>query len=227
MMRAASGYGRVRAVKWLQAAAATTALAVTAGAADAATKDLTDEEVTAAVKAVIAERSADGVFAFTDARTGDRLSLVLDDVRIVRGLPVYGWFPNVAFHDKADAGEEVHARLLADAARRQAEADGCPHPQGAQARRNLVDEPDACAARLVVAADDEARQRCRRPAGLASHGRNPHAHRRRGAGMASSHSEMRSGASISRGARRRASAGGNVKDRCQVLCLCRFSQVGK
>ena len=101
MMRAASGYGRVRAVKWLQAAAATTALAVTAGAADAATKDLTDEEVTAAVKAVIAERSADGVFAFTDARTGDRLSLVLDDVRIVRGLPIYGWFPNVAFHDKA------------------------------------------------------------------------------------------------------------------------------
>ena len=29
------------------------------------------------------------------------MSLVLDDVRIVRGLPVYGWFPNVAFHDKA------------------------------------------------------------------------------------------------------------------------------
>jgi hypothetical protein len=99
-MRAASGYGRVRAVKWLQAAAATTALSMTANAV-AATNDLTDEEVTAAVKSVIAERSKDGVLAFTDARTGDRLSLVLDDVRIVRGLPVYGWFPNVAFHDKA------------------------------------------------------------------------------------------------------------------------------
>jgi len=99
-MRAASGYRRVRAVKWLQAAAAATALSATAGAV-AATNDLTDEEVTAAVKSVIAERSKDGVFAFTDARTGDRLSLVLDDVRIVRGLPVFGWFPNVAFHDKA------------------------------------------------------------------------------------------------------------------------------
>jgi hypothetical protein len=99
-MRAASGFRRLRAVKWLQAAAAVTALSATAGAV-AATNDLTDEEVTAAVKSVITERSKDGVFAFTDARTGDRLSLVLDDVRIVRGLPVYGWFPNVAFHDKA------------------------------------------------------------------------------------------------------------------------------
>ena len=78
--------------------------------------------MTAAVKEVIAERSKDGVFAFTDARTGDQLSLVLDDVRVVRGLPVYGWFPNVVFHDKADAGEEVRARLLAEAGRRPAEA---------------------------------------------------------------------------------------------------------
>jgi hypothetical protein len=99
-MHAVSGAGRVRAVKWLQAATATTALSVTVSAL-AATKEFTDDEVTAAVKSVIAERSKDGVFAFNDARTGDRLSLVLDDVRIVRGLPVYGWFPNVAFHDKA------------------------------------------------------------------------------------------------------------------------------
>lgn len=100
-MRAADRYGRARPLRWWQTAAAATALAVTAVAAVAATQDLTDEEVTAAVRAVIAERSADGVFGFTDARTGDRLSLVLDDVRIVRGLPVFGWFPNVAFHDKA------------------------------------------------------------------------------------------------------------------------------
>lgn len=100
-MRAADGYKRARAASRWQAAAALTALAMTAGVAVAASKDLTEEEVAAAVKAVIAERSADGVFAFTDARTGERLSLVLDDVRIVRGLPVFGWFPNVAFHDKA------------------------------------------------------------------------------------------------------------------------------
>jgi hypothetical protein len=69
-------------------------------AANAASKEFSDEEVTAAVKAVITERSKDGVFSFTDARTGDELALVFDDVRIVRGLPVFGWFPNVSFHDK-------------------------------------------------------------------------------------------------------------------------------
>ena len=101
MKRAASQYGRIRVAKWLQVAAASTALAVSVCVATATTNDLTDEEVTAAVKSAIAERSTGGVFAFTDARTGDRLSLVMDDVRIARGLPVYGWFPNVAFHDKA------------------------------------------------------------------------------------------------------------------------------
>ena len=97
-MRVPSGYRRMRAVKWSQVAAVAMALSTTAAAG--ATKDLTDEEVTAAVKSVIAEGTRDGVFALTDPRTGDQLSLVLDNVRIVRGLPVYGWFPNVAFHDK-------------------------------------------------------------------------------------------------------------------------------
>lgn len=100
MTRAADGHRRAPAAGWRRAAAVTTVLAATASAAVAGPNELTDEEVTSAVKAIISERSADGVFAFTDARTGDRLSLVLDDVRLVRGLPVYGWFPNVAFHDK-------------------------------------------------------------------------------------------------------------------------------
>lgn len=69
-----------------------------AAAAGAAPRELTDEDVSATVKAVIAERTRGGIFPFTDARTGDQLSLVLDDVRIVRGLPGYGWFPNVNFH---------------------------------------------------------------------------------------------------------------------------------
>jgi hypothetical protein len=76
------------------------ALAIGTAAAVAAPKQLSDEEVTAAVKAVIAERSRDGVFPFFDTRTGDQLSLVFDDVRVVRGLQGFGWFPNVSFHDK-------------------------------------------------------------------------------------------------------------------------------
>lgn len=81
-------------------AVAAAALALSAVAAAADPKTLTDEEVTAAVKEVIAERSKDGVFAFHDVRSGEQLALVLDDVRVVRGLPVFGWFPNVVFHDK-------------------------------------------------------------------------------------------------------------------------------
>jgi len=82
------------------------ALALGAAGANAAPKEFSDEEVTAAVKAVIAERTKGGVFAFTDPRTGDELALVLDDVRIVRGLPVFGWFPNVGFHDHATAAKK-------------------------------------------------------------------------------------------------------------------------
>ena len=81
-------------------------LAMAAVAATASPKALTDEDVTAAVRDVIAARSTDGVFPFTDPRTGDRLDLVLDDVRLVRGLPVYGWFPNVVFHDMAEPAKK-------------------------------------------------------------------------------------------------------------------------
>jgi hypothetical protein len=68
----------------------------------AAQKQFTDEDVSAAVKAIVSERSKDGVFPFFDVRTGEKLSLVMDDVRIVRGLPRYGWFPNVNFHDASE-----------------------------------------------------------------------------------------------------------------------------
>jgi len=83
-------------------------LALSSAAVFAAQKEFSEEDVTSAVKSVIAERSKDGVFPFLDARTGDEHSLVFDDVRIVRGLPVYGWFPNVTFHDRA-APEKKYA----------------------------------------------------------------------------------------------------------------------
>jgi hypothetical protein len=70
--------------------------------AAAAPEPLSETAVTSEVKRIIADRSDDGVFRFRDTRTGEQLSLVLDDVRIVRGLPRYGWFPNVMFHSATD-----------------------------------------------------------------------------------------------------------------------------
>ncbi len=90
----------------LRVATAAGVIAAAAAATVAAPLELTDEEVTAAVMAVIAERSRDGIFLFADPRTGERLSLVLDGVRLVRGLPNYGWFPNVNFHEKGTPGKK-------------------------------------------------------------------------------------------------------------------------
>jgi hypothetical protein len=77
-------------------------LRLAASAAEAATT-FSEEDVTAAVKDIVAQRTRDGAFRFTDLRTGEELALVFDDIRVVRGLPHYGWFPNVNFHDAADA----------------------------------------------------------------------------------------------------------------------------
>jgi hypothetical protein len=83
----------------LGVAVATTLIGGFAIAATAAPKRFSEDDVAAAVKDIIAERSKDGVFHFNDAATGDELSLVFDGIRVVRGLPTYGWFPNVNFHD--------------------------------------------------------------------------------------------------------------------------------
>lgn len=82
-------------------AVGTTVLMTTVAPAAADSNELTEEQVGAAATAAIAGRSHDGVFVFDDPRSGERLSLVMDDVRVVRGLTGYGWFANVAFHDQA------------------------------------------------------------------------------------------------------------------------------
>lgn len=69
--------------------------------AGAPAKTLTEEDVTAAVTGMIAERTRDGVFALRDVKQDAELALVLEDIRVVRGLEGYGWFPDVIFHDKA------------------------------------------------------------------------------------------------------------------------------
>jgi hypothetical protein len=65
-------------------------------------KPLTEEDVTAAVTKLIAAGSKDGAYPVYDPRTGETLALVLDDIRVVRGLPDFGWFPDVVFHDKTN-----------------------------------------------------------------------------------------------------------------------------
>ena len=64
------------------------------------TKNFTEEDVNAAVKKVIDERTKDGAFVFRDPKLNADLHLVFDEIKIVRGMEGYGWFPNVIFHDK-------------------------------------------------------------------------------------------------------------------------------
>lgn len=65
-------------------------------------KDFREEDVVAALKAVIAERSKDGAFVFHDPKTDADLKLAFDEVKLVRGMRGYGWFPNVIFHDVSE-----------------------------------------------------------------------------------------------------------------------------
>jgi YHS domain-containing protein len=62
-------------------------------------KDFTEADVVAAVEAEVAARSRDGAFVFYDPKLGADLKLVFDEVKLVRGMHGYGWFPNVIFHD--------------------------------------------------------------------------------------------------------------------------------
>lgn len=72
------------------------------GSATAAPRSFTEDDATTAVKSIIAERSKGGAFVFNDPFSGDDLSLAFDGIRVVRGLPGYGWFPNVNFHDATE-----------------------------------------------------------------------------------------------------------------------------
>jgi hypothetical protein len=106
---------RARLVRnWSSSAQATAiAVALCFGAADipvsgvfvtpaAATseRDFTEDDVNAAVKKVVDERSHDGVFMFRDPKLNADLNLIYENVKIVRGMEGYGWFANTIFHDK-------------------------------------------------------------------------------------------------------------------------------
>ena len=64
------------------------------------TKEFTEDDVNVAVKKVIDERTKDGAFVFRDPKLNADLHLIFDQIKNVRGMHGYGWFPNVIFHDK-------------------------------------------------------------------------------------------------------------------------------
>ena len=82
------------------AAPAAVAPAAANSAATGKTKNFTEEDVNAAVKKVVDERTKDGAFVFRDPKLNADLHLVFDEIKIVRGMEGYGWFPDVIFHDK-------------------------------------------------------------------------------------------------------------------------------
>ena len=75
-------------------------LAKDSAAASGKTKDFTEDDVNTAVKKVIDERTKDGAFVFRDPKLNADLHLVFEQIKNVRGMHGYGWFPNVIFHDK-------------------------------------------------------------------------------------------------------------------------------
>jgi YHS domain-containing protein len=80
--------------------------AATPTAATGPAKDFTEDDVNAAVKKVVDERSRDGAFVFRDPKLNADLNLIFENVKGVRGMEGYGWFANVIFHDKDEAKKQ-------------------------------------------------------------------------------------------------------------------------
>src|SRR5262249_1360146 len=63
-------------------------------------REITEYDVNAAVKKVADERTKVGAFVFRDPKLNADLHLIFEQIKNVRGMQGYGWFPNVIFHDK-------------------------------------------------------------------------------------------------------------------------------
>jgi hypothetical protein len=86
-------------------------LATAVAAADGRSMDqISQEEVRAAVRAIVEQQmqANGGVFVFRDSRAGENLQLVFEDIRLVRSIHNYGFFPNVLFRAK-DMPEKQYA----------------------------------------------------------------------------------------------------------------------
>ena len=71
-----------------------------AAASNKPAKEFTEDDVNAAVKKTVDERSKDGTFVFHDPKLNADLNLIFENIKIVRGMEGYGWFANTIFHDK-------------------------------------------------------------------------------------------------------------------------------
>ena len=87
-------------------AAASGEPAAVGGAAAKPSKAFTEDDVNAAVKKVVDEKTKDGAFVFHDPKLDADLNLLFDQIKIVRGMAGYGWFANVIFHDKDEAKKQ-------------------------------------------------------------------------------------------------------------------------
>ena len=70
-----------------------------------AMQDYTSTDAEALVKNAIADKvkANNGIYPFEDPLNGDHLKLTYDDVDFTRTIDGYGFFPDVKFHDAADA----------------------------------------------------------------------------------------------------------------------------
>ena len=90
--------GSTLSAHWDALSLATAALALLT-LAGAVPKQVSDDDVIAAVNRIVAAGTKDGVFSLRDAKTGNTLALEFDSIRVVRGLAGFGWFPDVIFRE--------------------------------------------------------------------------------------------------------------------------------
>src|ERR1700674_1764798 len=86
--------------------AAAPAAAAPSGGAAKMSKTFTEDDVNAAVKKVVDEKTKDGAFVFHDPKLDADLNLNFEQIKVVRGMEGYGWFANVIFHDKDEAKKQ-------------------------------------------------------------------------------------------------------------------------
>lgn len=67
--------------------------------------DAADAETLVKSQIAAATQAHRGVFPFEDPLTGDKLELVFDGIDFTRTIDGYGFFPDVKFHDRADANK--------------------------------------------------------------------------------------------------------------------------
>ena len=141
------------------------------------TKAFTENDVNAAVKKVVDERTKDAAFVFRDPKLNADLHLIFDQIKNVRGMEGYGWFPNVIFHDKDEPKKQYAIDFWFKPEGQGTEADGYPRAERPEAGRRRLGHDHALAAGLVVAAGRRAPWRHGSDPRLAGDERDPRLHR--------------------------------------------------